>query len=120
MRVLSVRQPWASLIASGRKSLELRSWATTYRGSVLIVSGSKPWAGDHGFELGPLGVTICVVELVDCRSATPNDKHAACVAPPDDWFAWVLSSPKQVGHVHIKGRLGLYHPDARLSLVAAA
>ena len=33
---LSVRQPWASLIVSGFKSVENRSWKTDYRGTIAI------------------------------------------------------------------------------------
>jgi hypothetical protein len=36
IRVLSVNQPWASLIACGAKEWETRSWRTSYRGLVLV------------------------------------------------------------------------------------
>ncbi|MCB2188832.1 MAG: ASCH domain-containing protein [Deltaproteobacteria bacterium] len=36
MKCLSIRQPWASLIVAGMKDVENRSWATKYRGPVLI------------------------------------------------------------------------------------
>ena len=108
LRQLSVRQPWASLIASGRKSIELRSWSTSYRGPVLIVSGAKPWAGEHGYELGPLGVTLCVVDLVDVRSVQPGDEVAACIVPPPGYgYAWVLANPRVVEQRRVRGRVGL-------------
>jgi len=31
MKTLTVRQPWANLIASGRKTIETRTWSTNYR-----------------------------------------------------------------------------------------
>jgi hypothetical protein len=40
--VLSVRQPWASYIASGLKSIELRSWASEYRGWLWIHASRQP------------------------------------------------------------------------------
>lgn len=40
--VLSVRQPWASYLVSGFKTLELRSWSTPYRGWIWIHTGKKP------------------------------------------------------------------------------
>lgn len=50
MRALTIRQPWASLIAAGVKTIETRSWATSYRGSMLIHAGKhKPknvWLSD--------------------------------------------------------------------------
>lgn len=36
LRVLTVSQPWASLIALGAKRVETRSWGTAYRGTVAI------------------------------------------------------------------------------------
>jgi len=36
MKALSVRQPWAWLIAHGLKPVENREWETHYRGPVLI------------------------------------------------------------------------------------
>ena len=44
MKALSVKQPWASLIAGGHKPLEIRSRRTHYRGPVLVLvcSSLKP------------------------------------------------------------------------------
>lgn len=108
MRVLSVKQPWASLIASGRKSVELRSWSTKYRGPVLILAGSGIWRGtDH--PIGPRGVSLCVVDLVDVRPVAPGDADAACIEPPEGFTcAWVLANPRAVTQHQVKGRLGLY------------
>ena len=36
MKVIVIRQPWAWLIVNGFKDIENRSWATRYRGSLLI------------------------------------------------------------------------------------
>lgn len=42
MKTISIKQPWASLIVSGVKDIENRTWATTFRGRVLVhASGSK-------------------------------------------------------------------------------
>ncbi len=41
MKALSVRQPWAWLIASGIKDVENRSWKTNFRGRVYIHAGAK-------------------------------------------------------------------------------
>ena len=32
MKVLTIKQPWATLIIQGYKRFELRSWQTKYRG----------------------------------------------------------------------------------------
>ena len=36
VKVLTVKQPWASLIVHGIKDIENRSWKTNFRGRVLI------------------------------------------------------------------------------------
>ena len=36
MKVISIKQPWASLIIYGYKSFEFRGWQTKYRGDLLI------------------------------------------------------------------------------------
>lgn len=45
VRVLTLRQPWASLIALGVKSIETRSWSTQYRGPLAIHAGAKRLTG---------------------------------------------------------------------------
>ena len=36
MKVITLTQPWATLVAIGAKRIETRSWATKYRGPLLI------------------------------------------------------------------------------------
>ena len=36
MKALSLTQPWASLVVTGAKRFETRSWTTSYRGPLLI------------------------------------------------------------------------------------
>ena len=36
MKVLTIKEPFASLIANGLKEYEFRTWKTNYRGEVLI------------------------------------------------------------------------------------
>lgn len=40
LKVLTLKQPWATLIAEGIKKYEFRSWRTNYRGKVLIHAGT--------------------------------------------------------------------------------
>ena len=42
MRVLSLTQPWATLVAIGAKQIETRSWGTSYRGP-LAIHAAKGW-----------------------------------------------------------------------------
>jgi len=52
MKVLSLMQPWASLVVMGVKKIETRNWTTAYRGPLLIhASQSKA-----GAELAAAGL----------------------------------------------------------------
>lgn len=44
MKTLSIRQPFASLICRGIKTIENRTWKTDYRGKLLIHASGKPLA----------------------------------------------------------------------------
>jgi len=46
LRIISLTQPWATLVAIGAKRIETRSWATPYRGAVAIHAAQS---------LGPVG-----------------------------------------------------------------
>ena len=80
-RVLSLRQPWASLVAANEKLLETRSWRTSWRGPLLIhASGSDPDAQamerrgiQEALERAslagkalPHGAILCATSLLDC------------------------------------------------------
>lgn len=41
MRCITIRQPWATLIALGEKEFETRSWRTAYRGELGIHAGMR-------------------------------------------------------------------------------
>lgn len=41
MKCLSVSQPYADLIVQGKKTIELRTWNTKYRGEFLVHAPSK-------------------------------------------------------------------------------
>ena len=41
MKVLTIKEPWATLIIEGYKKYEFRSWKTNYRGKILIHAGKS-------------------------------------------------------------------------------
>ncbi len=47
MKALSILQPYAWLIVTGRKDIENRTWHTGYRGPVLIHAGKTYGKGDY-------------------------------------------------------------------------
>lgn len=41
MKVITLKQPWATLVAEGIKTWEFRSWRYNYRGEILIHAGAS-------------------------------------------------------------------------------
>lgn len=101
MKALSVKQPWANLIASGTKTIETRLWPTDYRGPLLIVSSKAP-------KIYPAGYALAVAELIDCRPMTASDEQAACCARYSGAFSWVMRDVRKIEIFPVRGRLGLY------------
>ena len=71
MKALSVKQPWASCIIDGGKTVECRTWKTSYRGPLLICSskGDIDFPEENGL-IAPGGMALGVVELVDIARMT--------------------------------------------------
>ena len=81
MKVLTIKQPWATLIMQGDKQFKFRSWQTKYRGELLIHAGKgidkeavKRLANYLPKEL-PQSKILGKVTLVDCRKMTPEFKE---------------------------------------------
>ncbi len=81
MKVLTIKQPWATLIMQENKRFEFRSWQTKYRGELLIHAGKgidkeavKRLANYLPKEL-PQGKILGKVTLVDCINITPEFKE---------------------------------------------
>lgn len=43
MKIITLWQPWASLVALGLKQYETRSWSTQYQGGLLIHAAKRPF-----------------------------------------------------------------------------
>ncbi len=71
MKVLTIKEPWASLIINGYKMYEFRSWKTNYRGKILIHAGltlekdNAKRFEDYGLNYEK-GAIIGEAELKDC------------------------------------------------------
>jgi hypothetical protein len=50
---LSVKQPWATLLVYGLKTIEIRRWPTQRRGRVLIHAGCVPDSQDWAWQQLP-------------------------------------------------------------------
>ena len=107
MKALSIKQPYAEQIASKKKTLEVRSWRTHYRGPLMICSGQRP--ADADSKHLPLGKTICKVELVDVRPMKRKDTKAAMCPYDPDCYVWELKVVKRVKPRSVKGKLGIFN-----------
>lgn len=76
MRALTLRQPWASLVALGVKRIETRSWSTKYRGRIAIHAGAT--LAEHPATFGEFRVwrESGVVTWLDARGGDPaSDRY---------------------------------------------
>lgn len=116
---LSVRQPWASMIVWGLKTVEVRSWVTDYRGPVFVhAAKARDDYAIQRFELGdlPSGCLIGTVELVDVELFDSSswdriaDAHLQIGPFRPGLYAWHLANPKPLPKpVPYRGGLGLFH-----------
>lgn len=122
MKVLTIREPWASLIVNGYKEYEFRSWKTNYRGKILIHAGmtlEKDVAEkfkDYNLKYSR-GAIIGEAILVDCilidevfdnylrilDNVVYGNNHV-------NQYAWKLENVKKYDNpIFIKGKLGLWN-----------
>jgi hypothetical protein len=70
MKVLTAKNPWASLIISGSKDVENRTRRINYRGRILIRASKKPdkmsWVAGAREKEYLNGCIIGSVEITDC------------------------------------------------------
>ena len=109
MKCISVKQPWATKIANGCKTIETRTWSTNYRGPLAIASSKKPCICPK--RIYPAGCVVCVVKLIDCRPMTAYDEAAACCDLYDGAWAWILEDIKKIEPRKVKGQLSIYDID---------
>lgn len=125
MKVLSIKEPWASLIMNGTKKIETRSWKTKYRGEIYIHASlskakiTKPEVyeliKDMNFKCGYI---ICKCNLVDCIYMTDeyvNDmktnhyEEYICGHYEVGRYAWIVENVKVIEPIEAKGKLGLWN-----------
>lgn len=78
MKVLSLKQPFAELVVSNKKSIELRNWNTHFRGKFLIHASKtldKKSMQDFGFNDLPLGVIVGGAELINVKKYENVKEH---------------------------------------------
>jgi hypothetical protein len=127
MKAISLRQPWADLVVSGRKTLELRSWTVSYRGPIAIhASQTVSKEACQAFGIDPEGLTTgAIVGLVELVEIIPideqefvdrKDEHLASGFFEPPLQGWVLSNARQIEPIPYTGRMNLFNiPDGFLN-----
>lgn len=128
MKVLTIREPFATLIKNKVKYIETRSWKTNYRGELYIQAGvakirkevrerkclSELYSDD---ELN-YGYIICKCNLVDCIYMTEEFIKQEKQKNPNNFiaghyevgrYAWVLDNIEPIKHIKAKGQLGIWN-----------
>ena len=132
MKVLTIKQPYASLIANGIKEYEFRTWKTKYRGEFLIHAGQgidkeamkrfKKYNLDY-----PSGCIVAKVNLIDCIKIDDkerkilNDKNPfvySHVVNDKSWngYGFKLENVCKVKLIYIKGKLSFWNYDGKIEV----
>src|SRR5258708_7261316 len=83
---LSIKQPWASLIVHGLKTIEVRRWSTQRTGLVYIHTGKTPERAPEAWAQVPsrlrtfsqqVGGLVGRLKLVGCRRYDSEKDFAA-------------------------------------------
>lgn len=121
VKVLSIKEPYASLIMMNIKKIETRSFKTKYRGELYIhASLSK---SNQNSELSKLispsyGNIICKCNLVDCVLMTvefieklkkENPMEYNCGQYEVGRYAWILEDVEILEPIKAKGKLGIWN-----------
>ena len=129
MKVITIKQPWASLIAEGIKEYEFRTWKTKYRGDILIHAGkSIDKKAMERFEYlnlkYPIGQIIAKATITDCIKV--NDEFRDRLRNIDsivykgvikktskDWdgYGFKLENVEKIEPIEINGKLSLWDYD---------
>lgn len=127
MKAITISQPWASLIASGKKWVENRTWATNYRGPIAIHAGKGTQYLSHE-ELSkyPSGAVIATARLTACVGlfdiTSKRVSGLTDIIPGTQWtyeqllshryaegpVCWVLEDIQEVGPWKATGKQGLW------------
>lgn len=127
MKVITIKQPFASLIASGEKEYEFRTWKTSYRGDILIHAGKsvdkEAMNRFSSFDLDyPLGCIIAKATLTDCILINDivkeelREKNGPVywgITSDPNWtgYGFKLENIQKIAPIPTNGKLGLWEYD---------
>ena len=128
MKVLTLKEPFATLIKNKIKYIETRSWKTNYRGELYIQAGvakiSKEVRERKGLselynddELS-YGYIICKCNLIDCIYMTEEFIEQEKEKNLNNFisgyyevgrYAWILDNIEPIEPIKVKGQLGIWN-----------
>jgi len=121
MKALTVCQPYAHLIASGRKRVENREWPTSYRGLLYIHAGkNRSWLDEDNYGIAldrmAFGAVVALARLVDCLHIEAIDRGDYDQKYPwlrdhehtEGTWCWVLDGVSPIGPWPWRGSQGLF------------
>ncbi|MBE6149836.1 MAG: ASCH domain-containing protein [Firmicutes bacterium] len=127
MKVITIKQPFATLIIEGLKEYEFRTWKTKYRGELLIHVGKgidkKAMKKYEHLNLEyPSGCIIGKVNLTDCVEITDkvreelNKKNPlvySSIIKHKEWkgYGFKLENIEKIKPIQINGKLSLWDYD---------
>lgn len=125
-RILSIRQPWAELVVSGQKAIEVRSWPTAYRGKLWIHAAKARNIGldtEFGFVSAQLvrGAVIGSCDLIECFEfdhvswVKHQGRHHNPGPLPGKRYGWLLQNAKRISPKPFVGGLGLRKAEYEMS-----
>lgn len=128
MKVISLLEPWASLIKENVKCIETRSWKTKYRGELYIHASKKKITKKNYIEYKEqldlledtdfkYGYIIAKCKLVDCKymdedlieEVKKNYKEYISGNYSVGRYAWILEDIKMLETpIEVNGQLGIW------------
>lgn len=127
MKTITIKQPFASLIAEELKEYEFRTWKTKYKGKILIHAGKgidkKAMKKFEKYNLKyPIGSIIAIADLTDCIKVDAqfrkmlNEKNPLVYSgvikdPKWEGYAFKLENVKKINPIKVNGKLSLWDYD---------
>ena len=129
MKVITIKQPFATLIAEGLKEYEFRTWKTKYRGPILIHAGkgidkSAMKRYEHLNLEYPTSCIIAQSHLIDCikiddktreflQKKNPEIYHS--IIKHTDWegYGFQLEHTKKIVPITVNGNISLWNYDLK-------
>lgn len=124
MKVITLKQPWATLVAEGIKQYEFRSWKYNYRGEILIHAGAgidkEAMKKVESLNLEyPQKRIIAKVIIEDCLELNDELNKKICNSNPMVYgnknrtgFVWKLKDVKKIScDETVSGKQGIWNYD---------